>query len=175
MRRLVDAERVETFLEELGRHAKNPVRLYLTGGATAVLRGWRSSTIDIDLKFVPDSDALLREVPRLKDELEINVELASPDQFIPPLPGWEQRSIFLVQHGQLAVYHLDPYSQALAKIERGHAQDQTDVGAMIFDQLVAPKRLLELFEAIEPDLYRYPAVDPAVFRRAVGEVVESAG
>lgn len=88
MRRLADAERVQTFLEELGRAASKPVRIYLVGGATAVLEGWRGTTIDIDFKLVPDSDKLLRELPRLKDKLEINVELASPDEFIPELPGW---------------------------------------------------------------------------------------
>ena len=173
MRRLVDADRLEKFLDELGRVVKNPVRLYLTGGATAVLHGWRRSTIDIDLKLVPESDELLRQIPRLKDELQTNVELASPDQFIPQLPGWEERSLFISQKGRISVYHLDPYSQTLAKIERGHSQDQLDVRAMLDERLVEPTRLLELFEAIEPELFRYPAVDPRSFKEAVRAVVES--
>lgn len=37
--------------------------------------------------------------------------------------------------------------------------------------LVEPERLLELFEEIEPELYRYPAIDPPSFRRAVEELV----
>ena len=44
------------------------------GGATAVLHGWRASTIDVDLKLVPDDDALLRALPRLKEELHVNLE-----------------------------------------------------------------------------------------------------
>lgn len=174
MRRLADADRVQTFLEELGRAASKPVRLYLVGGATAVLKGWRRTTVDIDLKLVPDADELLRELPRLKNQLEINVELASPDQFIPELPGWEDRSLFLQQIGQLSVYHLDPYSQALAKIERGHVQDLTDVHSMLKDELIEPRRLRDLFEQIEPRLYRYPAVDPETFRRALDELLEQA-
>ena len=63
------------------------MRVYLTGGACAVLQGWRDSTLDVDLKLVPDSDALLQAIPRLKESLEINVELAAPDQFIPEVPG----------------------------------------------------------------------------------------
>lgn len=175
MRRLADAARVERFLEELGRRAARPVRIYLTGGATAVLRGWRNSTIDIDLKLVPDSDDLMREIPRLKEELEINVELASPDQFIPELPGWQERCLFVQQIGNLSVYHLDPYSQALAKIERSHAQDVGDVRSMLKDGLIEPARLRELFDAIEPVLYRYPAVDPVAFRRALDEFLDQAG
>ena len=42
---------------------------------------------------------------------------------------------------------------------------------MIQRGLVEPKRLLELFIAIENQLYRYPAIDPPSFRRAVERVV----
>jgi hypothetical protein len=41
--------------------ASVPTRIYLTGGATAVLEGWRASTVDIDLRLEPDIDSLLRE------------------------------------------------------------------------------------------------------------------
>ena len=44
----------------MGRATPARIRVYLTGGATAVLHGWRSTTIDLDLKLVPDDDALLR-------------------------------------------------------------------------------------------------------------------
>ncbi|MCH7667167.1 MAG: hypothetical protein IH936_14710 [Acidobacteria bacterium] len=115
MRRLADAARVESFLEELGRLAPRPTRIYLTGGATAVLRGWRPSTIDVDLKLEPESDELLRELPRLKEKLEINVELASPDQFIPELPGWRERSIFVRQIGKLSVYHLQTQIEVIRR------------------------------------------------------------
>ncbi len=63
--------------------------------ASAVLLGFRASTVDIDLKLIPDSDELLRAIPKLKEELQVNVELASPDQFIPPLPEWRERSRFI--------------------------------------------------------------------------------
>lgn len=33
--------------------------------------------------------------------------------------------------------------------------------------LIESARLLELFAAIEPQLFRYPAIDPAAFRRRV--------
>jgi hypothetical protein len=34
-----------------------------------------------------------------------------------------------------------------------------------FDRLVEPSRLRSLYDQIEPYLYHYPAIDPAVFRR----------
>lgn len=44
---------------------------------------------------------------------------------------------------------------------------------MIQDGLVEPRRLLDLFTAIENRLYRYPALDAATFRRAVDRVVHT--
>ena len=78
--------------------------------------------------------------------------------------------MFEATEGRLSFYHFDLYAQALAKLERGHAQDRDDVGAMIERGLVDPGRLLGHFEEIEPELYRFPAVDPRSFRRQVEEV-----
>lgn len=175
MRRLADAARIHALLEALGRAAGEAGRLYLTGGATAVLLGWRPTTIDVDIHLAPERDALLRAIAHLKDELAINVELAAPSHFIPELPGWEERSLFVMQAGRLAVFHYDPYAQALAKIERGHAQDVSDVQEMLRRGLVEPERLLALFREIEPLLFRYPAVDATGFATAVESFVGAGG
>lgn len=79
-------------MRELGRTSRTDGRVYLTGGATAVLHGWRDSTVDVDIKLIPDSDELLREIPRLKEELNINVELAAPSDFIPVPDGWRNEA-----------------------------------------------------------------------------------
>jgi hypothetical protein len=77
-----------------------------------VLEGWRASTIDVDLRFEPESDVLLRELVTVKDRLAINVELASPPDFIPELPGWRERSPLVFRDGNVDVRHFDLYSQA---------------------------------------------------------------
>src|SRR5881409_2255739 len=138
MRKEVNAERVKRFMTALARGTKRPARVYLVGGATAVLLAWRESTIDIDLKIIPETDEILRSLPRLKERLEINIELASPDDFIPPLPGWEERSRFIIKEGEVDFFHYDFYAQALSKIERGHAADQSDVNEMLERRLVEP-------------------------------------
>ncbi len=166
MRELVNKDRVLAFMKALGRDAKVQARVYLVGGASAVLTGWRQSTIDIDLKIIPD-DAIFEAIPRLKKELQINLEIASPDHFIPPLPEWEERSPFIGQEGKISFFHFDFYSQALAKIERGFAQDLEDVDAMIRAELISSGHALDLFDAIESELIRYPAIDPKGFRDAV--------
>jgi hypothetical protein len=175
MRQPVDTPRLLSFLEALGAAASRDVTVYLTGGATALLHGWRLTTVDVDLKIVPEDDALLRALPRLKDELRLNVELAAPDDFLPELPGWRERSPSAGRFGRVAVFHYDLYAQALAKLERGHAQDLGDVREMTRRGLVHPVRLLELLSAIEPDLYRFPAVDRRSFRRAVEDFLKTIG
>ena len=69
--------------------------------------------------------------------------------------------------GRLSFYHFDPYAQVLAKLERAHAQDLADVDSMLAAGLVERARALAQFEAISPELYRFPAVDPDSFRRRV--------
>jgi hypothetical protein len=167
VRELADAERIREFMRLLGAAADEEADVYFTGGATAVLIGWRSTTIDVDVKFVPDRDALLRALPAIKDELRINVELASPADFIPLPEGWTERSLSIHREGRLSFHHFDPYAQALAKIERAHDRDLADVKALVEAGLVDPARALELFAGIEPELYRFPAIDPAFFRAGV--------
>lgn len=78
MRERADADRVRRLAAALGRTVPPGTRMYLTGGATAVLEGWRESTVDVDVRFEPDSEAPLRRIAELKEELSVNVELASP-------------------------------------------------------------------------------------------------
>ncbi len=161
-------------MRALGAEADRECRVYLTGGATAVLLGWRESTIDVDLKLEPETDRLLRALASLKETLELNIELAAPDQFIPELAGWRERSPWIAREGRVDFHHYDAYSQALAKIERGHTQDREDVAQMLARGLIDPSELERRFAEIEPNLYRFPAIDPASFRRSVEAVTRSA-
>ena len=170
-----ERERIQRLMEAFGRAVSAPVRIYFVGGTTAVLVGWRESTINVDFVMRPDNDALLRAIPELKEKLEINVELASPLEFIPVPTGWEERGTFIAQVDRVTVFHFDLYAQALAKVERGHEQDLADVRAMLERKLVEPARALEHFARIEPQLYRFPAIDPARFRRAAEEAFSPSG
>jgi hypothetical protein len=174
MRREVTAEDVRRLMAELGKEFREETSVYLVGGTTAVLLGWRTSTIDIDLKIIPDSEAY-PVIARLKETLQVNIELASPDDFLPPLPGWRERSPFIAREGKVNVHHFDFYSQALSKIERGFKKDLEDVREMVRRGLVEPAKALELHRAIEPQIIRFPAVDPATFRRDVEEAFGSRG
>lgn len=175
MRRLATAERIRTFIRRLAPSAKAPTTLYVTGGATAVLLGWRDATVDIDIKLVPDDGSVLRGVPPLKEALELNVELASPDLFLPVRDGWQDRSPWETKSGPLAVRHFDLTAQALGKLERSHARDLIDVAEMFRRGYVTRASLTAELDAIEGDLYRFPAVDPPTLRHAVAEAIQRWG
>jgi hypothetical protein len=65
VRRLATAERIRALVRRLAPAVSQPTNLYLTGGATAVLLGWRDATIDVDIKLVPDDGSVLRSIPAL--------------------------------------------------------------------------------------------------------------
>lgn len=167
MREAANAERIEELARALGRVVPPGTRMYLTGGATAVLEGWRESTVDVDVRFEPDADAALSRIRDLKEELSINVELASPLDFLPPLPEWQERSRFRLREGNLEVFDFDPYSQALSKLQRGFDLDLRDVRSMVDAEQVDPATLLDLLTNVEGELYRFPAVDPPSLRVTV--------
>ncbi|QQR90082.1 MAG: hypothetical protein IPJ88_18375 [Myxococcales bacterium] len=172
MREICSAAKIERFIKELGEQAKGPGTVYLTGGATAVLIGWRQSTVDVDLKFDPEPAGIFQAIPSLKEHLNINVEMASPDMFIPPAKGWKSRSELIVQIKTVEFRHFDFISQALAKIERGHERDISDVSAMIKRGLVKTESLRSHFELLKPDLLRYPSIDPEVFEEKLNTYID---
>jgi hypothetical protein len=95
MREPADLTRIQAFVRALGSHAREDARVYLTGGATAMLHGWR----------------------------------------------------------------------------RGRDQHRADVADLLRHGLVTGEQLAAYFDTAEPQLYRYPALDPAAFRRRLQAVL----
>src|ERR1700694_5099990 len=118
MREAVTELRLRPFIGATAAEARETGRIDIAGGASAVLRGWRESTLDVDITIVPENDRILRAIPDVKERLQVNVELASPADFVPPLHGWEERSAFIVREGAISFHHFDFYTQALSKLER---------------------------------------------------------
>jgi uncharacterized nucleotidyltransferase DUF6036 len=167
MRAEVTAEKLRRFIEALGNAAQGPGRVYLTGAATALLEGWRAMSVDLDLKMDPEPPGAFEAIARLKDELDISVELAAPDQFVPPLPGWQERSRFIATHGPVSFYEYDPYGQVLAKIARDHDRDRLDVREYLARGLVDPDRFRALYAQVVPQLIRYPRIDQAALEKRI--------
>ncbi len=175
MRTVVTKTKLRHLLREFGRAASGAGTLYLTGGGSALLHGWRDTTVDVDLKFDPEPPGVFEMIPKLKEELGVNIELASLDHFIPEVPGWRDRSPWIERFGHLTCRHYDFVAQALAKIERGHGRDLDDVEAMMERGLVQPVQLREAFSQIKELLIRYPAIDPIVFEQKVDRFLSQNG
>ncbi|MBM3841109.1 MAG: hypothetical protein FJ398_24770 [Verrucomicrobia bacterium] len=175
MRRKVTLETLKQFMHELAAATRSPGSVYFTGGATALLLNLRDQTIDIDLKLDPEPEGAFEAIATLKDRLNLNVELASPDDFIPAAADWRERSRHIASIGRVQFYHYDFSLQALAKLERGHAQDLEDVADFLRGGYVSVDELKRRFAQIEPGLLRYPAIDAQQFEKKVEEFLGKIG
>jgi hypothetical protein len=167
MRREASLATLKQFMQELAAAARSPGKVYFTGGATALVLGFRERTIDLDIKLDPEPQGAFEAIAVLKNQLNINVELASPDDFIPRTADWRERSRHIASFGQVEFFHYDFSLQALAKLERGLAQDLDDVASFVRGGYVTPEELKSRFAQIEPGLLRYPAIDPEQFKKKV--------
>ena len=68
-------------MRELATAARGPGNIYFTGGATALLLGFREQTIDVDIKMDPEPAGAFEAIATLKNVLDLNIELASPADF----------------------------------------------------------------------------------------------
>jgi len=173
VREPLDQSRLRRFLDALGAAVSGPGRIYLTGGATAVSLGWRNQTIDIDLRLDPEPPGAFEAIARLKDELDTNVELASPLDFIPEIPGWRERSCFVMRAGPIEVYHFDPVSQVLSKLVRGLARDLADAEAMVARGLVTRDEVAAGWAIARSGLARFPRIDGVTVEARVSAFVRS--
>ena len=103
-------DRLRVLMREIATSAPpgDAYRVYLVGGGTAVLAGWRRSSVDVDL--FSDQEEVFRDIQRIKERLRINIEFARPEHFVPGLPGSELRHVFIETNGPVSFYHYDPYA-----------------------------------------------------------------
>lgn len=118
-----------------------------------VYEGLRQQTLDIDLAIEVDNQdhsAFIATVRELKNSLSLNIEEASPGDFIPLPAGYRERSQYIGRYGQLDVFHFDLYSVALSKIERGTGEDLSDVLALLQSGHLKMADLTRYFHEILP-------------------------
>ena len=168
MRPTVDKTEIERFLRSFGQQYRKVGRLYLAGGAALVHAGIRSGrTLDIDVE-VTDGDMLLT-IDQLKQRLHLNIELASPRDFIPVPSQWETMSQYVGRYGTIDVFYFDFYSVALSKIERGTTRDLQDVQLLVQQHTIDLPALDLAFQDVMAQVQtsqgrmRYPRFDPTSF------------
>jgi hypothetical protein len=142
-------------------------RVYLVGGATAVLLGWRESTVDADL--YAEQDVVFRHIQEIKERLQLNIEFARPEDFVPSLQGSGDRHVFIEAVRNVSFFHYDPYAQTFSKVVRGFAQDLQDAERFISSGMVDPALFRRLVSEVPEKAWaRYPAIS----RQAVMQAVE---
>jgi hypothetical protein len=138
MRPNVDRQAIEHFLTELGRRFRQDGRLYLVGGAALVHAGIRpgssATTQDIDLEVA--SGDMYQIIQQLKGQLNINVEFASPRDYLPLPHNWQSLSRYVGRYGTIDVFYFDFYSLALSKIARANSRDLQDVVLLLQQQVI---------------------------------------
>ena len=167
MRPNVDRPRIEQFLTELGRRFRQAGRLYLVGGAAMVHAGIRpgssATTQDIDVEVA--SGDMYQVIGQLKQQLNINIEFASPGDFIPLPRQWQQLSHYVGRYGKVDVFYFDFYSIALSKIERGNARDLQDVALLLQQGMITLAELDKAAQEIASQMGQgnYKRLDPQAF------------
>jgi hypothetical protein len=63
-------------------------------------------------------------------------------------------------------------AQALSKLSRGYNRDLDDVRAMYEQKLFTLEKLGDCFNAIEPELIRFPSLNPALLRSRVEQFID---
>jgi hypothetical protein len=170
VRRSLTRKGLQDLMRELARSAprKGSHRVFFVGGGTAVLEGWRESTIDADL--YSDGEEIFRDVQGIKERLQINIEFARPEDFVPALAGSADRHIFLEKVGKVSFYHYDPYAQLLSKVVRGFNRDMQDARRFVDSGMVDVERFRSLVQAIPGAVY---AKYPTLSREAVLEAIDA--
>ena len=170
MRGELNRESLGELMQELARSAPagEVSRVYLLGGATAVLMDWRAATIDADL--YSESDGPFRRIQEIKERLGVNIELVRPEDFVPALADSGNRHMFIRRIQGVEFFHYDPYAQAFSKIVRGLRKDLLDAEQLLQLEEVEPATLRELVHAIPDEAWnRYPALSPPAVRAVVDE------
>jgi hypothetical protein len=167
MRPNVDREQIENFLKNLGRTFRKPGRLYLVGGAALVHMGLRSGTTqDIDVEVSgANTGEMFNAIRQLVRQMNINVEPASPGNFIPLPSQWMAQSKFIGRYGTVDVFYFDFYSIALTKIHRGTTRDINDVGLLVQQKIITLQGLDAAYQEILPQVGNgpYAWLDPEHF------------
>ncbi|GAC1311178.1 MAG: hypothetical protein NVSMB27_47930 [Ktedonobacteraceae bacterium] len=161
MRQNVTRIDIDKFLTALGKAYRKAGRLYLAGGAGLVHMGLRAgSTLDIDIVIeASDEDEMITVIRRLVDQMQINIEFASPADFIPIPAQWSAHSKYIGRYGKIDAFYFDLYSLALSKISRGNDRDLIDVKLLVQQKLISLDELDAAFNEVLPRMGRRPYIN----------------
>ena len=161
MRNNVAKADIEQFLKSLGKTFHKSGRLYLAGGAALVHMGLRPGvTMDIDVAVeTGDEDEMITAIRRIVTQMQINVEFASPGDFIPLPTQWMAQARYVGRYGQIDVFYFDFYSLALSKISRGSDRDLVDVKLLLQQHAITLEGLDAACSEVLPRMGKRPYIN----------------
>jgi hypothetical protein len=175
---------IEAFLDFLGKSFHKAGRLYLAWGAALVHMGIRQgATMDIDVAIeASDEDEMVTAIRRIVEQMQINVEFASPGDFIPLPTQWMSQAHYVGRYGEVDVFYFDFYSLALSKISRGNDRDLIDVKLLLQQKVITLEELDAAYREVLPRMGKRPYInlDPqrfaeryAIVRQQLQQIVDT--
>jgi len=165
---------IEKFLTTLGKMFHKPGRLYLAGGAALVHMGLRAgSTLDIDVVIeTADEDEMVTAIRRIVEQMQINIEFSSPEDFIPLPTHWVTQTEYIGRYGSIEAFYFDFYSLALSKISRGSERDLIDVKLLVQQKAITLEGLDAAYNEVLPRVGKRPYInlDPQKFAERYASV-----
>jgi hypothetical protein len=124
----INSEKINNFLEELGKLSLGKDSLILLGGSALCLLGSDRSTLDIDyvgddLKKTP-LDKLLLDIA---NKMQLDIEAVPIEKFIPISTHDFNNNLHFGSFGEIEVFILNPYIIAMTKLDRGFETDIEDI------------------------------------------------
>jgi hypothetical protein len=163
----IAADEIYDFLTRLSERISKPAAFYLLGGGALCILGNPRRTVDIDYTFetqAAEAQNFQSVVQSVADEMVLELEAVSIDEFIPLPAQVIERRIHVGEFGQLSVYVYDPYSIALSKLARGFEVDLQDVQFLLRQKFIVMGVLEHLVEEALPHAWNFD-IDPADMRR----------
>ena len=108
---------------------------------------------------------MFQTIQQLKQQLNINVEFASPGDFLPLPHNWQSMSRYVGRYGTVEVFYFDFYSLALSKIARANSRDLQDVTLLLQQQVINLSELDQAAHEVASQMGKgnYRRLDPNDF------------
>ncbi len=107
----------------------------------------------------------MEAIRRLIQKLNINVEFASPRDFMPLPIQWMTQSQYIGRYGAIDVFYFDFCSIALSKIQRGSSLDINDVKLLLQQGIITLQGLDTAYKEVLVQVGKgsYAKLDPQRF------------
>lgn len=106
-----------------------------------------------------DEDEMITAIRRIVEQMQINVEFASPGDFIPIPTQWVAQAKYIGRYGSIEAFYFDFYSLALSKIARGSDRDLINVKLLVQQKVITLEGLDATYKEVLPRMGKRPYIN----------------